>query len=207
MNRLSLSSLSLLFLLFLASSQFPAIASDTGVSADAYKAAQKEAESRYAADKKLCAEESTSSVRMQCLRDANAEYTKALAAAKQKTAADSKAKSGAATCADCGQVVGVTTGTKEGKGGPIGIIGGGVAGALLGHQVGGGTGKDVATLAGAAGGAYAGHKVEEKMRSTKFWSVRVRLDSGGERTFEFDHDPGIASGDLVKVSGGSVTRR
>jgi outer membrane lipoprotein SlyB len=65
----------------------------------------------------------------------------------------------------------------------------------------------VATIAGAAGGAYAGHKIEEKVRSTKVWSVKVRLDRGGERTFEFDHDPGFSSGDLVKLSGGSVTRR
>jgi outer membrane lipoprotein SlyB len=202
MNRLSS-----LFLLVLASSQVPAIASNTNSQNDAYKATQKAAASQYAADKKLCAGESTSSIRMQCLRDAKAEYTKALAAAKQKLAADSKAKPSLATCAECGRVVGVTTGTKKGKGGPIGIIGGGVAGALLGHQVGGGTGKDVATIAGAAGGAYAGHKIEEKVRSTKVWSVKVRLDRGGERTFEFDHDPGFSSGDLVKLSGGSVTRR
>ena len=202
MNRLAS-----LFLLLLASSQFPAIASDTTTPNDAYKAAQEAAASQYAADKKLCAEESTSGVRMQCLRDANAEYTKALAAAKQKLAADSKPKPIAPTCADCGQVVGVTTGTKEGKSGPLGIIGGGVAGAILGHQIGGGRGQDLATIAGAAGGAYAGHKVEEKLKSTKFWSVKVRLDSGEERAFEFDHDPGFSSGDLVKVSGGSVTRR
>jgi outer membrane lipoprotein SlyB len=203
----NMNQLSSLFLLLLAGSQFPAIASDSNSPNAVYKAAQKEAASQYAADKKLCAEESTSSVRMQCLRDAKAEYTRALAAAKQKLPADSRAKPGVAACADCGKVVGVTMGTKEGKGGPIGIIGGGVAGALLGHQVGGGTGKDVATIAGAAGGAYAGHKAEEKLRSTKFWSVRVRLDSGEERTFEFDHNPGVSSGDLVTVSGGNVTRR
>ena len=196
-----------LFLLLLVCSQFPAVASDANAPNNVYKAAQKAADSQYTADKKLCAEETTSSVRMQCLRDAKAEYTKALAAAKQKLAADSKTKSGGATCADCGQVVGVTMGTKEGKGGPLGMIGGGVAGALLGNQVGGGTGKTVATIAGAAGGAFAGRKVEEKLRSTKFWSVRVRLDNGEERTVEFDHDPGVASGDLVKVSGSNVTRR
>jgi outer membrane lipoprotein SlyB len=194
-------------LVLLVSTQFTAFASDTVPAKDAYKAAQREAAGRYAEDKKLCAEESTSSVRMQCLRDAKAEYSKALAAAKQKLAAASTGTPGVASCTGCGQVVGVTTGTKAGKGGPIGIIGGGVAGALLGHQVGGGTGKDVATIAGAAGGAYAGHKVEEKLRSTKFWSVKVLLDTGDERTVELDHDPGLSSGDPVKVSGSTVTRR
>jgi outer membrane lipoprotein SlyB len=202
-----MSRVSSLLLLFLAISPLPVIAADAKSPNDAYQAAEKAAASRYEADKKLCAEESTSGVRMQCLRDANSEYTKALAAAKQKQATDGKAKPSAATCVDCGQVVDVTTGTKQGKGGPIGIIGGGVAGAVLGRQVGGGTGKDVATIAGAAGGAYAGHKIEEKLRSTKFWSVRVRLDSGQERTLEFDHDPGVSKGDPVKVSGNSVTRR
>jgi outer membrane lipoprotein SlyB len=194
-------------LILLASTQFAAFANDAVPAKDAYKAAQAEAASRYSEDKKLCAEESTSSVRMQCLRDAKSEYSKALAAAKQHHAASSNDKPNVGPCADCGQVVGVTTGTKEGKGGAIGIIGGGVAGALLGHQVGGGTGKDVATIAGAAGGAYAGHKVEQKMRSTKFWAVKVRFDSGEERTVTLDHDPGLSSGDLVKVSGSAVTRR
>jgi outer membrane lipoprotein SlyB len=195
------------FLVLLSCIQLSAFAAAADPAKEAYQAAQKEAASRYAEDKKLCAEETTSSVRMQCLRDAKSEYTKALATAKQKLPATSNDKSGASPCADCGQVVGVTTGTRKGKGGAIGIIGGGVAGALLGNQVGGGRGKDIATIAGAAGGAYAGHKVEENLRSTKIWSVKVRLDSGEERTLELDHDPGLASGDLVKISGGKVTRQ
>ena len=97
--------------------------------------------------------------------------------------------------------------TKKGKGGALGTIGGGVAGALLGHQVGGGTGKDVATIAGAAGGAYAGYKTEEKLRSAKTWTVTVKMDNGEQRAIEFDHEPGVKSGDLVKVSGNTITRR
>lgn len=42
---------------------------------------------------------------------------------------------------------------------------GGVAGGLLGHQVGGGKGKTIATVAGAAGGAYAGKKIQENQQS------------------------------------------
>lgn len=202
MNRLSL-----LVCLILTSTQFCSVVSASNSPNDEYRAAQKKALSQYAADKKLCAEESTSSSRMQCLRDARSEYTGALASAKQKLETTSIGKTQALVCADCGRVVAVTTGTKDGEGGAVGLIGGGVAGALLGHQIGGGLGKDVATIAGAAGGAYAGKKVEEKMRSSKFWSVRVLLDHGGERTLEFDHDPGVASGDLVKISGNSLTRR
>ena len=203
----NMNRLSSLCLLLLAASSFPAIAGGTNSPTDAYKAEQKLAATQYEADKKLCAEESTSSVRMQCLRDAKTEYTKAIDAAKQKQATVSKVKPNSTACPDCGKVVGVTTGTKKGEGGALGVIGGGVAGALLGHQVGGGTGKDLATIAGAAGGAYAGHKVEEKLKSTKFWSVKVRLDSGEDRSFEFDHDPGFSSGDSVMVSGSSIVRR
>ena len=202
-----MTRVSLLLFLLLAGSQFPAIAADAASPKEAYKAAQKEAASRYASDRKLCAEESTSSARMQCLRDAKAEHDKALAAAKQKLTADTKVAPSAAACADCGQVVGVLMQTKKGKGGALGTIGGGVAGALLGHQVGGGTGKDVATIAGAAGGAYAGYKAEEKLRSAKTWSVTVKMDNGEQRVIEFDHEPGVKSGDLVTVSGNTITRR
>ncbi len=197
----------LLFVLLLAGSQLVAAAGDVKAQDERYKVAQKEAATRYAADKQLCAEESNSSKRMQCLRDARADYDKALAQAKKLAPAKNVAKQKAPVCTDCGKVLGVIMGKKEGKGGPLGVIGGGVAGALLGRQVGSGSGKDVATIAGAAGGAYAGHKVEEKLTATKFWSVKVKLDSGEERTLEFDHEPGVKSGDLVKVTGNTITRR
>lgn len=185
--------------------------------------AQDAAATRYAADKKLCAEETNSSARMQCLRDARAEYDKALAEAKKSAASTaataptsdpkavapvkSAANQTAPVCKDCGKVVGVVMSKKEGEAGALGIIGGGVAGALLGNQVGSGTGRTVATVAGAAGGAYAGHKVEEKMKETKVWAVRVKLDSGEQRVIEFNHEPGVKSGDLVKVSGNTIALR
>ena len=162
----------------------------------------KAATARYAADKKLCAEETSSGARMQCLRDAKAEYDKAVAASGAATAPRTSV-----ACKDCGKVLSVSIVEKKGEGGPIGVIAGGVAGALLGNQVGGGTGKTVATVAGAAGGAYAGHKVEEHVRSSKAWSVKVRLDGGEERSFSFAQDPGYKTGDLVKLSGNSIVRR
>lgn len=41
---------------------------------------------------------------------------------------------------------------------------GGVAGGLLGNQIGGGTGRTVATIAGAAAGGYAGNQVQKNMQ-------------------------------------------
>lgn len=187
-----------------------AVAADAAPTPKAqYAAATKEAAGRYADDKKLCAEESTSSARMQCLRDAKAEYRKTLAAAKVKLKAASSTKpmAAAVVCQDCGKVIAVKVVDKEGESTPLGLIAGGVAGAVLGHQVGQGKGKDLATIAGAAGGAYAGHKVEQNVRSTKSWIVTVHMDGGEERNFNFDKDPGLAAGDLVKLAGDGVVRR
>ncbi len=183
-------------LILLAASQFAWSATN---------AATQEAAARYASDKKLCAEETSSKLRMQCLRDAKAEYDRALAEAKSATA--SATRKPAAACADCGRVVDVQVVEKQGEAGPLGIIGGGAAGALLGRQVGKGTGKDLATIAGAAAGAYGGHLAEEKLRATRVWVVRVRLDSGEERSFEFAQEPGFGAGDAVRLSGNSIVHR
>lgn len=181
-----------------------ALATDATSNAS-YDAAKKAASSRYASDKKLCAEESSSSTRMQCLRDAKAEYDTALAKAKSAHAGAPAASS--KVCASCGKVLSVKVVEKEGKAGAVGMVAGGVAGALLGNQVGSGTGRTVATVAGAAGGAYAGNKIEQKMKTTKVWEVAVRFENGEEKTFSFDKDPGFASGTEVKASNGSIARR
>lgn len=213
MNRLHSLRLHGLFALLMACAQMPALASDAPQTE-----AEKAAAARYAEDRKLCNDESNSSSRMQCLRDARAEYDKALAAPRSATApaavapapaaaATTAQKAAAPACADCGKVVAVTTGEKEGKGSALGVVGGGLAGALLGNQVGSGHGRTLATIAGAAGGAFAGNKVEGKMKTVKIWNVRVQLDSGEERAFEFDQDPGFTNGSLVRVSGSTLVRR
>ena len=53
----------------------------------------------------------------------------------------------------------VVTQKEWGKNAVFGTILGGAAGAAVGHQIGGGSGKDAATAAGAIGGAYVGNKV------------------------------------------------
>jgi len=177
----------------------------------AMDAAKKEAANRYAEDQKICADESTSSRRMQCLRDAKDEYNRALNAAEPKAAAEARPAAdsvpAAQLCNDCGRVIAVRVVEKEGETGVGGVIAGGIVGGLLGNQVGKGRGKDVATVAGAVGGAYAGNKVEGNMKKTKMWAVSVRFDNGAERSFNFDNDPGLMAGDLVKASGSGIVRR
>ena len=187
-------------ILLLAASQLAFAANGQGISS-------KEVEATYAADKKLCAEEADSGARMQCLRDAKAEYTKGLAAAKTSQATASKSSSGEPECRDCGKVLAVNVVEKKGEGGALGLIAGGVAGGLLGNQIGSGKGKTLATVAGAAGGAYAGKQVEGHVNTTRVWSVRVRFDNGQEQAYEFDQQPRFAAGDRVKKSGASIAHR
>jgi outer membrane lipoprotein SlyB len=177
----------------------------------------KAASVRYESDKKLCADETSSVARLQCRRDAKAEYDKALTEAKARMAVASQANGTASTvapakappapvCLDCGKVIAVAVTEKAGEGGPLGMIAGGAAGALLGHQIGGGTGKDLATIAGAVGGAYAGKKIEERAKTHTVWSVSVQFEDGSKRSYEFTQEPGYRVGDAVKRSGDSISR-
>ncbi len=86
---------------------------------------------------------------------------------------------------------------------------GAVAGGLLGHQIGGGSGRDLATVAGAAAGGYAGNQVQKNMQEkdtvsrtetrcktvyeshskTVGYDVRYRLGKEEGRV-RMDHQPG-----------------
>jgi len=91
----------------------------------------------------------------------------------------------------------------------VGSVIGAVAGGLLGIQIGGGSGKKIATGAGAVGGGYAGNKVQEGMQNRDTYTttqtrcntvndisdkvvgydVRYSLD-GKEGKVRMDHEPG-----------------
>lgn len=109
-------------------------------------------------------------------------------------------------CANCGVVEAVNVIEVKGEGNYLGMIAGGLAGALLGHQVGGGTGKTVATVAGAAGGAYAGNEVEKRMKTTKHYEVITRLESGGTQAVSYETEPGFKVGDRVRVENNTLVR-
>ncbi|GAB4399834.1 MAG: hypothetical protein OHK0048_14110 [Rhodoferax sp.] len=161
-----------------------------------------QAKERYDADKKLCAAEASPELRLQCRRDAQAAYDKAVANLKAKGMAVPKV-----ACLGCGKVTAVHAVEKPGDSNAVGLIAGGVAGAVLGRQVGGGTGKDLATVAGAVGGAYAGKRIQEKMNARTIWKVGVAFDDGSSAEYDFAADPGLKVGDKVKKSGQTVVRR
>lgn len=176
-----------------------------------YAADSKQASARYKGDQKLCNDEPDTASRMQCKRDAKAEYDKAMAAAKARmTAAGPTVPTQPAlaqpVCVDCGKVVSVHQTEREGEGSAVGLIAGGVAGAVLGRQVGGGFGRDLATVAGAAGGAYAGKEIEKKVKTHKVWTVGVKYPNGATSNFDFAKDPGFKVGDTVRNSDKTIVR-
>jgi len=171
-----------------------------------FKLDNKAAESRYADDKKLCAEEKDAAARMQCQRDAKAVFEQAKADNKARLAAASATPAAGAACADCGKVIGIRMEEKAGESNAVGMLAGAAAGGLLGNQVGKGGGRKLATIAGAVGGAYAGKAAQEKLNATKVWKVEVQYDNGKKASFNFDHDPGLNAGDRVRKQGSSVAR-
>jgi outer membrane lipoprotein SlyB len=167
-----------------------------------YDMDSRDAAARYAQERAICADERNQGQRMKCLRAAKSENTRVLAEAKGKMGS----QRGNMACLDCGKVTAVNVSQKRGESNALGIIAGGAAGALLGNQVGGGSGKKLATVAGAVGGAYAGKKIQENANSTKVWTVDVEYDNGRRASFNFDHDPGVQRGDRVKNAGQTITR-
>ena len=84
------------------------------------------------------------------------------------------------------------------------MIAGGIAGALLGSQVGHGRGTTVAEVAGAAGGAYAGNEAEKYIKRTKHYEVIVRLQDGGSQALSYPAQPSFKVGDKVRVEAGAL---
>ena len=127
-----------------------------------------------------------------------------LAASVARPQSPSRARQVARLCDNCGVVEAINLVEVKGDGSYLGMIAGGVAGALLGSQVGQGRGTTVAEVAGAAGGAYAGKEIEKRMKTTKHYEVVVRLENGGSKTVSYAAQPGFAVGAKVKLENGTL---
>ncbi|HEY2190168.1 MAG TPA: glycine zipper 2TM domain-containing protein [Caldimonas sp.] len=112
----------------------------------------------------------------------------------------------AAICATCGVVTATAVETRKGEGGPAGVVGGAVLGGVLGHQMGGGSGRTAMTVLGAVGGGVAGNAVEKKINETKVWITTVTHKDGSTRTYEAKGDPELRAGDVVKIEDGRLLR-
>ena len=88
-----------------------------------------------------------------------------------------------------------------------GTIIGGIAGGLIGHQIGGGSGQTAATIVGGVGGAVAGNQVQQRTRgANETFRVTVRFENGATETLRQDDIRDLRTGDRVRVEGGRVYR-
>lgn len=107
-------------------------------------------------------------------------------------------------CNVCGTVESVTPIEREAaQGSGLGAIAGAALGGIVGNQFGGGTGKDLATIAGMVGGGFAGNAVEKKIKKETTYEVKVRMEDGSVRKLEQKSSIGV--GTRVTVEGGKLT--
>ena len=105
-----------------------------------------------------------------------------------------------------------TTGATRRPVNVIGAVVGGLAGAVLGHQIGGGTGRDAATVLGGVAGAAAGSQVGRGQgtpattTATGAYLITVQTDAGGARTYEVGATGDLRVGDRVRVENGVIYR-
>lgn len=116
-----------------------------------------------------------------------------------------RVRSASRYCVNCGVVEAINVIEVKGEGSYLGKIAGGLAGVIVGSQIGDGRTTTVAQVAGAAGGAYAGNEIEKRMRTTRHYEVIVRLESGGTQAFTYEAQPAFAVGAKVKVDNGALT--
>lgn len=107
-----------------------------------------------------------------------------------------------AACHSCGRVEAVHTVQTAAAPSGVGVVGGAVVGGLLGNQIGGGSGRTLATVAGAVGGGYAGNEIEKNTRKRTSYQVRVRMEDGKIRNFPYNNPPPWREGDRVRIVDG-----
>ncbi len=113
----------------------------------------------------------------------------------------------AAICRECAVIEEVREVEKAGQASGAGAVGGAVVGGVLGHQMGGGRGKDVATVLGAIGGGLAGNAIEKNAKKTVEYQIVVRYEDGSKGLFTQATPPTWRSGDKVKIINGVIQGR
>jgi outer membrane lipoprotein SlyB len=84
----------------------------------------------------------------------------------------------------------------------IGAVGGGVAGAVIGHNI--GDHNKLVTVLGAAGGALLGNQIEKQARTSKQWEMTVRYEDGSTQSFQTKEQPSWRQGDRVRYYQGAL---
>ncbi len=110
-------------------------------------------------------------------------------------------------CLDCGVVANVRQVTNEAKPSGAGAVIGGLAGAVLGSNVGRGNTRTVASIAGAIGGGMLGNTIEKSRSQTTSYEVSLRMDDGSIRTIASEAMPSWRIGDKVRLDSGAIVSR
>jgi outer membrane lipoprotein SlyB len=87
----------------------------------------------------------------------------------------------------------------------VGSVLGGIAGAVIGYQFGGGVGKGLLTAAGAVGGALLGNEVQKSQDRDRY-RITVRLENGGTLVVSEVDEGQLRVGDRVRVVNNRVYR-
>jgi outer membrane lipoprotein SlyB len=91
-----------------------------------------------------------------------------------------------------------------------GAIIGGIAGAVIGHQIGGGFGRSAATVLGGVGGAVVGNTIENNNQQPgpvhESYRVTVQAEDGTYRYFGVPAQTDLRVGDRVRMSNGQLYR-
>lgn len=88
-----------------------------------------------------------------------------------------------------------------------GAIIGGVAGAVLGNQIGSGSGRDAATVLGGVAGAAVGSQVGRTATATEpLYRVTVQSDQGAMRYYDVPSTGDLRVGDRVRIENGIIYR-
>ena len=86
-----------------------------------------------------------------------------------------------------------------------GALLGALVGDVLGHQVGGGSGRTAATGVGALGGAVVGNRLEQN-RSAGAWRVLVDFNDGQRGSYDYQDIGDLQVGDRVRLQNGQISR-
>ena len=97
---------------------------------------------------------------------------------------------------------------EQGRTTGAGAIIGGIAGAVVGNQIGGGSGRDVARIVGIAGGAIAGNAIEKNNSNqvVETYRVSVQTDNGTLRAYDLSALNDLRAGDRVRIENGQLFR-
>ncbi|MEP7058960.1 MAG: glycine zipper 2TM domain-containing protein [Caldimonas sp.] len=109
-------------------------------------------------------------------------------------------------CADCAVVESVRIVEVAGPPGVLGVLSGGLLGAILGNQIGHGDLRGFARIVGAVGGALAGREIERSGSRRSRYDVVLRLPNGAAQIRSYDTTPPYRVGERVRIGGVTLAR-